>query len=142
MDKKKKAANAAGVALARLSVKARLKNLTKAQRSDQARRAVQERWRRAKPPAEGKPGRWFGLFELSADREELLCWAYARAVLEAKSRQQPDRALVFFDLQYDPRKLTIQRQFQSPNASEAVKASNTKAQLRALRIALGKEEVS
>jgi hypothetical protein len=50
------------VALAKKSAKSRLTSLTPQQRSEQARRAVQARWRKAKQPADAKPGLWWRLW--------------------------------------------------------------------------------
>ena len=113
--------NPAALALARKSVRSRMKSKTPEQRSIQAQRAAQTRWRKAKPPAT-QPSQWYGLFALDdPNHPEKIAWSRNRQELVERARMIDDRTTVIFDLDYDPGKLTIVREF-APDVEREVAA--------------------
>jgi hypothetical protein len=144
--------NAAAVALGRRSGL----SLTAAQRTERGRRAAAARWRKAKPPAAPKPGRWYGLLLIPEDLHPLkpgeegfvggiratakrldmaqacpqvILWSQNRDEVIARQRQE-DRWTEIIDLDYDPTRFTIQREYK-PDVG---------AQLKGLRAVLDPED--
>lgn len=117
----------AAVALGRRGAQARLAKHTPAQRSAQARRAVQTRWAKA---AGKQPVRWWGFFSVNDPKQpEALFWSQDKREVMAWARQHPDfGGFIDFIEGYDPR-LTITTEFK-PDAA---------AQVKALRVVLGDE---
>jgi hypothetical protein len=121
--------NPAAVALALRSAKARLKSMTPAQRSEQGRRAVQARWRKAKPPADAPTGRWWGLFIVDDDTDQpKVFWSRNRDEVIARSRLEEGGYII--DVDYDPTKFVIVREF----------APDVGAQVNALSVLINTEE--
>src|SRR5206468_2291206 len=116
----------AAITLGRMSGK----NLTNEQRIERARTAAQKRWRKAKAPAT-QPCRWYGLLLLPADyewkgtehaakvldaayaRPESILWSRDRAEVVERSQQADlrDRNVLIIDVDYDPTRFTIQREY-------------------------------
>jgi hypothetical protein len=143
--------NAAAVALGRRSGV----SLTAAQRAERGRRAAAARWRKAKPPSAPKPGRWYGLIVIPTDHNppkpgdkdfvggvgaaakmldqahanpQVILWSQNRDEVIARQRQE-DRWTEIIDLDYDPTRFTIQREYK-PDVG---------AQLKGLRAVLDPE---
>lgn len=146
----------AAVALGRKGGKARLKTLTPEQRSAAARHAVLSRYGKAKPPSAPKPGRWYGLIVIPTDHNppkpgdkdfvggvgaaaklldqahanpQVILWSQNRDEVIARQRQE-DRWTEIIDLDYDPTRFTIQREYK-PDVG---------AQLKGLRAVLDPED--
>jgi hypothetical protein len=140
MSQKRKDPHA--VAMGRKGGKARLTKISPERRSEIARHAVLTRYGKAKPTAAPQPGRWFGLVALPVDyvwhgtahaskvldeaihsHPEVLLWSQDRAVVVARSQQKDlrDRTTIVIDLDYDPSRLTIQREFK-PDVGAQLKA--------------------
>ena len=106
-------------------------SLTPEQRTERARKAVNARWRKAKPPSEQKPDRWYELVALPADyvwrgaahaaevlaevdaNPEVILASHDRAEIVARSNQRDlrDRTTLIIERDYNPKGFTIQREF-------------------------------
>lgn len=127
---KSKRKNPAAVALAKKSAKARMKSLTPKQRSEQARHAVQARWRKAKPDTYPQSQRWWVLFGFANDDPNhliALCSSPDKNEVKqaARSPEYQDRC-VFIDFVdgYDPAAFTMTCEFE-PDVGAQVKALQT-----------------
>lgn len=121
--------NRAAVVLGRMGAKARMKSLTAEQRSEQGRRAVEARWRRAKPPTAPQPTRWWGLLVFDdPNKPKALMWSTDRAEIIARSRREDlaETHKMIVDVEYDPTRFTLVREFK-PDVAEQVKALNALA---------------
>jgi hypothetical protein len=139
----------AAVALGRKGGIARKKALTPEQRSASARHAVLTRYGKAKPHPAPKPGRWYGLILVPEDPDppkpsdedfvggvgayakmldqahanpQVVLWSRDRAEVVERSHQKDlsDRFTLIIDVDYDPTRFTIQREYQ-PDAKRMLK---------------------
>ena len=119
--KKPKRKNAAAVALS----KRQLQVCPPEERSARARSAVQARWNRAKAKSNPQSARWYGLFAIEDDpnHPQVLKWSRDRGEIQEASRKesQAGRAVMILDVDYDPTRFTMVREFR-PDAAKQVEA--------------------
>jgi ribosomal protein L22 len=122
----KKTKNKAAVALAELSRRKRMRDLTPEQRSAQGKKAVASRRDRQKST------RWYGLIALPADyvwkgaahaskvldaatanSAEVLFWSQDRAKVNARAQQKDlrDRDTLIIEQDWNPNAFTLQREY-------------------------------